>query len=121
MVNIAVMPRLATLPLIALPLLVAGCAKDSPASALSQDRIPALVRIGESGKVESVPQVLPSLASDDPLVRWTAQRTLLNLTGTTNGYDWAADRPSRERAIDAWRDWCVKRGVTGKPEGDGHA
>jgi|GEM_PF-1666833 len=121
MVHLPMVHRFAAISAFALPLLAAGCAAESPRSALSQDRIPALVRIGESGKQTDVPQVLPSLASDDPLVRWTAQRTLLNLTGTTNGYDWSADRVSRERAIDAWRDWCAKRGLTGATEGDGRA
>lgn len=121
MVHLAMVPRLALIPLLLAPLTAAGCSTPSPSSALSQDRIPALVRIGESGTVEDVPQVLPSLSSDDPLVRWTAQRTLLNLTGTTNGYDWSGDRPDRERAIDAWHGWCAKRGITGKSEGDGRA
>lgn len=121
MVHMAMVPRLTVFAAPLLSLLATGCASESATSARSQDRIPALVRIGESGKVADVPEVLPSLSSDDPLVRWTAQRTLLNLTGTTNGYEWSADRADRERAIDAWRDWCVKRGVTGKTEGDGRA
>ena len=74
------------------------------------------MQLGESGKQSGVLQALPSLASDDPLVRWTAQRTLLNLTGTTNGYDGAASHQSRERAIGAWKAWCVQQGVAPAPE-----
>lgn len=121
MVQVSKMPRLTAIPPVLASLLAAGCATDSPRSALSQDRIQALVRIGESGKRADVPQVLPSLASDDPLVRWTAQRTLQNLTGTTNGYDWSADHASRERAIKAWSDWCAQQGLMGTPAKGDHA
>lgn len=120
MVHLPMLPRLAVLPALAVPLLAAGCSQDTTASSESQQRIPALMQLGESGKQSGVLQALPSLASDDPLVRWTAQRTLLNLTGTTNGYDWSADRASRERAIEAWRKWCIERGLDAS-EGAGHA
>jgi len=121
MVHLAMVTRLAVLPALVVPLLAAGCSTDAPGSSESERRIPALVRVGDSGKQADVPQVLPSLSSDDPLVRWTAQRALLDLTGTTNGYDWSADRASRERAIAAWRAWCLQRGLVGAKEGDGRA
>ena len=105
------MVRLAAAILASVTTLLAGCDSPSTSSALSQDRITALTQLGASGKVSDVPAVLPSLASDDPLVRWTAQRTLLQLAGTTNGYDWAASHASRERAIAAWKAWCAQQDV----------
>lgn len=89
-----------------------GCETASVSSADSMDRIHALQAMGRSGHEQDVPKILPSLASEDPLVRWTAQRALVTLTGTTNGYDWAADRPTRASAIDAWVKWCKDRGLT---------
>ena len=99
---------LALLPL----LILSGCGTPSAASADSMDRIQALQAMGQSGHEQDVPKMLPSLASDDPLVRWTAQRALVTLTGTTNGYDWAAPRADRESAIGAWVKWCTDRGLT---------
>ena len=121
MVHLAPMPRLAAFPLLAAPLLLAGCAAEPPGSSELEKRIPALMRVGESGKLSEIPSVLPSLSSDDPLVRWTAQRTLLRLAGTTNGYDWSADAESRERAIAAWKQWCIQRGLVPTTEGQGRA
>ena len=88
-----------------------GCSAPSASSERSQDRITALARIGQGGTVSDVPSVLPSLSSDDPLVRWTAQRTLMQLAGTTNGYDWADTPANRDRAIQTWVTWCRDRGV----------
>ena len=110
------MVRLAAAILASTTTLLAGCSSPSASSALSQDRITALAQLGASGKPADVPKVLPSLASDDPLVRWTAQRTLMQLAGTTNGYDWAASHQSRQRAIGAWTAWCAQQGLAPAPE-----
>lgn len=92
-------------------LAVAACSTPSASSPDSQDRIQALQKLGASGREQDVPRILPSLSSEDPLVRWTAQRALLSLTGTTNGYDWAAAPTQRAQAFDAWVQWCRKRGL----------
>jgi hypothetical protein len=110
MVQLA-MVRRATLILAAFCVFAGACDSPSTTSSLSQDRIAALTQIGKGGKPSDIPSVLPSLSSDDPLVRWTAQRTLMQLAGTTNGYDWADSRPSRERAIQNWISWCRDHGV----------
>ncbi len=110
MVQMQMMRRAAAI-LASATALLAGCSAPSTSSARSQDRITALTQLGSSGKLTDVPSVLPSLASDDPLVRWTAQRTLLQLAGTTNGYDWAASNASRERAIENWKAWCRQQGI----------
>lgn len=93
-------------------LTLAGCKTPSTSSADSMDRMQALHAIGSAGHEQDVPKILPSLSSEDPLVRWTAQRALVTLTGTTNGYDWAADRLDRASAIEAWVKWCKDRGIT---------
>jgi HEAT repeat protein len=110
------MVRLAAAILASTTTLLAGCSSPSASSALSQDRITALTQLGANGTRADVPKVLPSLASDDPLVRWTAQRTMMQLAGTTNGYDWAASRNDRERAIETWKTWCVQQGVAPAPK-----
>jgi hypothetical protein len=92
-------------------LALAGCSAPSASSPESMDRMQALHAMGESGRQQDVPRILPSLSSEDPLVRWTAQRALLSLTGTTNGYDWAAPRTQRNQAFDAWVQWCRQRGL----------
>jgi hypothetical protein len=93
-------------------LTLSGCGTPSASSADSMDRIQALQAMGRSGHEQDVPKMLPSLSSEDPLVRWTAQRALVTLTGTTNGYDWAAQRAERQSAIDTWVKWCADRGLT---------
>lgn len=114
MVQLAMVHRAASI-LAASWAALTGCSAPSASSEASQDRITALTRIAASGNTADVPAVLPSLSSDDPLVRWTAQRTLERLAGTTNGYDWAASRPDRQAAIDRWTAWCRERGVAPKP------
>jgi hypothetical protein len=99
---------------------LAACASPTSSSERSQDRIAALTRLGDSGTTADVPQVLPSLLSEDPLVRWTAQRALLRLAGTANGYDWAEPRPERRRAAEAWKTWCMERGIAPRAEEAGH-
>lgn len=114
MVQLVMMPR-AALILAATWATLTGCGSPSATSEASQDRITALTRLAASGDTADVPDVLPSLSSDDPLVRWTAQRALERLAGTTNGYDWAASRPDRQAAVERWTAWCRERGVAPKP------
>ncbi len=104
--------RLAHHWILAVTLCNLGCnSSPSLGSAESSARMEALIQSGASGKETEVPRILPSLASEDPLVRWTAQRSLLNLTGTCNGYDWAASRLDRQHAIEAWVQWCKDHGL----------
>ncbi len=100
---------------------LAACAGSPSGTADSQRRMDELAAIAREGGESRIPAVLPSLRSDDPLVRHRAQQTLLTLAGTTNGYDWAAPREVRERAVDAWVEWCRRRGLAQPAEGTPHA
>jgi len=93
-------------PALILSLLMVACSSATLESADSQDRIAALQRAAASGDRSRVREILPSLSSGDPLVRWTAQRSLLTLTGTTLDYDWTDPPPQRAVAIERWRSWC---------------
>jgi hypothetical protein len=93
-------------PALILLLLLVACSSATLESADSQDRIAALQRAASSGDRTRVREILPSLSSGDPLVRWTAQRALLALTGTTLDYDWTDPAPRRIEAIERWRVWC---------------
>jgi hypothetical protein len=93
-------------PALILSLLMVACSSATLESADSQDRIAALQRAAASGDRSRVREILPSLSSGDPLVRWTAQRSLLTLTGTTLDYDWTDPVPRRTEAIERWRAWC---------------
>ena len=99
---------------------LAGCAASSGPTD-SRQRIAALEAIAREGGESRVPGVFASLRCDDPLVRQRAQQTLLQLTGTTNGYDWAASSGARERAIETWVAWCRRRGLAMPAEGAPHA
>lgn len=96
-----------------------GCAGPS-ATTDPQRRMDELEAIAREGGESRIPSVLPSLRSDDPLVRRRAQLTLLTLAGTTNGYDWAAPREIRDGAVDAWVAWCRRRGLMPPAETSPH-
>lgn len=102
-------------------LALAGCSTSLASTADSQRRIDQLAAIAGEGGETRVPSVIASLRSDDPLVRRQAQRTLLQLTGTTNGFDWAAPRPARDEAIGTWEAWCRRRGLVVPAETTPHA
>jgi hypothetical protein len=108
-------------PWIAVALLtLAGCNAAPSATADPHRRMDELADIARNGNESRVPAVIASLRSDDPLVRWSAQQTLLKITGTTNGYDWAAARPAREQAIETWVAWCRQKGLAMPAEAPAH-
>ena len=101
-------------------LVLAGCTAAPSATADPHRRMDELAEIARNGDESGVPAVIASLRSDDPLVRWSAQQTLLKITGTTNGFDWAAARPAREQAIEAWVAWCRQKGLAMPAETPAH-
>jgi len=57
----------------------------------------------------TIPDRIRLLDSDDPAVRLFAIRSLERLTGQTLGYDHAAPKPERSRAVDRWVEWLAER------------
>ena len=91
-------------------------------------KIPAIKRASAGADVENDPretrtaqQLVKSLESDDPAVRFYAIRGLQALTGETFGYVWYADDGDRHGALTKWKEW-VGTGEPGKVvEGNGGA
>jgi hypothetical protein len=90
--------------------LVAACGPIDHGTALQSPdpdvRMNALLQAGSSGDESLVPAIIPSLQSDDPLVRWTAQQSLHKLTGTTLGYQWSDSPNQRATGVQKWVQWC---------------
>ncbi len=74
-------------------------------------RMDAVLKAGNSGNEQTVPQILPALQSEDPLVRWAAQQSLQKLTGTTLGYGWSDNPKSRAAATQKWVAWCKDKNL----------
>ncbi|MCE9618677.1 MAG: HEAT repeat domain-containing protein [Planctomycetes bacterium] len=94
-------------------LLLASCSSvDSGPPLQSPDpdvRMNAVLQAGASGDESKVPQIVPALQSEDPLVRWAAQQSLQKLTGTTLGYLWSDSPSKRADAIEKWVEWCKSK------------
>ena len=75
-------------------------------------RMDAVLKAGESGNEKTVPQIVPALQSEDPLVRWAAQQSLQKLTGTTLGYGWSDSPSKRAEATQKWVLWCKDKNLS---------
>lgn len=84
-----------------------------PAVITSNDpssKIPAIKKAVAARDTQTAPQLVRSLESDDPAVRFFAIRGLHDLTGETFGYVWYADHRERERALRQWKSWLKGNG-----------
>jgi len=70
----------------------------------------AIVQAAASRDRASVPDLVRMLDSDDPATRLLAIETLERITGERLGYDYAADEPSRDAAVERWREWVLESG-----------
>jgi hypothetical protein len=68
-------------------------------------KIPAIKKASDAHDTQTARQLVKSLDSDDPAVRFYAIRGLQNLTGETFGYVWYVDEPDRRGATDKWKHW----------------
>ena len=74
-------------------------------------KIPAIKKASADGpaapkQTRTAQQLVKSLESDDPAVRFYAIRGLQNLTGETFGYVWYADEVGERRpAVEKWKRW----------------
>lgn len=89
----------------------AGCSSPARgfASADPGARLDAAVEAAAREDRSSIPDLIKLLESDDPAARLVAINTLHRLTGTTNGYDYAAPEAERRAAVDRWVAWAGER------------
>ena len=114
-VSFSVLMRAGLLGALSCALLSACGSIDSRAKLQSPDantRMDALLKAGNSGNENTVPQIVPALQSEDPLVRWAAQQSLEKLTGTTLGYGWSDSPSHRAAATQKWVAWCKNKNLS---------
>lgn len=86
----------------------AGCSSPARgfASADPGARMDAAVDAAARHDTSAIPELIKLLESDDPAARLVAINALERLTGTTNGYDFAARESERRAAVDRWVAWA---------------
>lgn len=75
-------------------------------------RLHAIEEAARTRDQNAVPRLVSLLDSDDPAVRMLSIRTLEEITGQTQQYDYAAPYLERRAAIDRWNQWLVSQGLT---------
>src|SRR6478672_5208359 len=68
-------------------------------------KIPAIKKAATACDTETARQLVQSLESDDPAVRFYAIRGLQSLTGETFGYVWYSEEPQRRGSTERWKKW----------------
>jgi hypothetical protein len=68
-------------------------------------KIPAIKKAATARDSQTARQLVKSLDSDDPAVRFYAIRGLQSLTGETFGYVWYSDEPERRGSTEHWKKW----------------
>jgi len=84
---------------------LSGCVPTEPVSLQARDpvkRMEAIVDAAEEHDRSQIPGLVKLLDSDDPATRMLAIRSLEQITGETHGYDHAAPRYERDKAVDEW-------------------
>ena len=92
-----------------------GCAGvgRAPAVITSNDpasKIPAIKKAVDARRSTTAPQLVRSLESEDPAVRFYAIRGLQDLTGETFGYVWYGEDRARASALQKWKLWLDEGG-----------
>jgi hypothetical protein len=112
----------------ALCLPVGGCffggrPKPSVASNDPSAKVPGIKKAVAARDTATARELVKSLDSNDPVVRFYAIRGLQNLTGETFGYVWySEDGAVRQPSLDKWRHWLdANEGslAGGEQDGDG--
>ena len=96
---------------------VAGCVPDGPHTVYNPDpavKIPAIVQATHSRDMSVIPEMVKSLDSDDPAIRFYANRALRDLTGQDFGYQYFGDEVGRRAATRRWKNWLAANGAVAK-------
>lgn len=99
--------NLSAIFVVALAMILAGCAK-VPRTVRSNDpevKIPAIRESVAARDESAASELVKSLESDDPAVRFYAIEGLHRLTGEDFGYVYYADDDSRAAAVKRWQAW----------------
>jgi hypothetical protein len=95
--------------LLALPLLVAGCAAPRPPLVVTDPdpsvKIPAIQKAVTERDMSALPQLVKDLENDDPAVRLYANHALEVLTGQRLGFRYFDDDDQRAAAVARWKHW----------------
>lgn len=99
-------PALAIAASACVAMAIAGCVASSEPGVASRDpamRLSAMLDAAARKDEAAVPGIVSRLESQDPGERLVAINALHRITGETLGYDHAAPRAEREKAIERWR------------------
>ncbi|QOJ01478.1 MAG: hypothetical protein HRU70_13685 [Phycisphaeraceae bacterium] len=86
-----------------------GCILESEAGLASNDpqkRFEAISAAAARGDRSAVPGLVRRLDSDDPAERLLAINALERITGERLGYDHAAPKAERSKAVERWARWA---------------
>jgi HEAT repeat protein len=89
-------------------LALVGCASPQGKGLVDDDasyKIPAIKDAVEKNDQSAIPELIESLSSDDPAIRFYAIEGLKRLTGQTLDYHFYDPEPERLVAIERWRKW----------------
>ena len=70
-------------------------------------RIRAITQITRARQTELIPKLVDRLEDEDSAVRFAAILALEDLTGSRRGYEYAASKSERAKAVTAWREFAV--------------
>jgi hypothetical protein len=97
---------------------VSGCAAPSgPRTVYNPDldvKAPAIKRAVARRDLSVAAELVKSLDSDDPAVRFYAVQGLRRLTGEDFGYQFYQDKEQRRPAVQRWRRWLDQQSRSGQ-------
>ncbi len=79
-------------------------------------RIRAIVEVTRARQTDLIPKLVDRLEDEDSAVRFAAILGLEELTGSRRGYDYAASKSERAKAVAAWREFALGQGVAATVE-----
>jgi len=109
--------RIAVLFVPALGLCALSCIRSEPPLGRQDPayKIPAMKSAVGNKDAAAIPRLIDALDSDDSAVRLYAIIALEKLTGQTLDYEFYADRPDRQPAIQRWKQWLTGQRPTTQP------
>ncbi len=79
-------------------------------------RIHAITQITRARQTELIPKLVDRLEDEDSAVRFAAILALEDLTGSRRGYDYAASRSGRAKAVAAWKEFALQQDTAATEE-----
>ena len=79
-------------------------------------RIRAITQITRARQTDLIPRLVDRLGDEDSAVRFVAIFALEELTGSRLGYDYAAPKSERVKAVAAWREFALRQDAAASVE-----